>query len=247
VITSSTAFAQPRHIAIVMDGNGRWAKRHLLPRTAGHHAGVKTAKTIIEACARKGIETLSLFTFSSENWLRPEEEVSYLQKLMFTSLRQYVKELSENNIRLQFIGDLSRFSKELKEEMHKAHELTKNNKGLRLLIAVNYGGRWDLIQSIQKIALEIQSGKISVQDINAKLLETHLATAGISEPDLFIRTSGEQRISNFFIWQLAYTELFFTDVLWPDFSVVELEKALQCFQTRERRFGYISEQLGAEN
>ena len=233
----------PHHIAIIMDGNGRWAKQRHLPRVAGHKAGLEAARQIVEACAKKKIEVLTLFVFSSENWRRPQEEVSYLMHLFITMLQRDAKKLHEQNVQLRVIGDLGRFDQKLQKQIAKAEKLTAKNTGLKLLLAANYGGQWDVTEAMRQIAVEVEKGSITAKDISSDLIKQKLSFADLPDPDLFIRTSGEMRISNFLLWQLAYTELYFTDVFWPDFSVEELEKALSFFTNRERRFGYISEQL----
>ena len=236
----------PHHVAIIMDGNGRWAKQRHLPRVAGHKAGLEAARHIVEACAKKKIEVLTLFVFSSENWRRPHEEVSYLMQLFITMLKRDAKKLHEQNVQLRVIGDLSRFDEKLQKQIIKTEKLTAKNTGLKLLLAANYGGQWDVTQAVQQVAKEVQKGTISATDISPDLIQQKLSFADLPDPDLFIRTSGEMRISNFMLWQLAYTELYFTEVFWPDFSVEELEKALQFFANRERRFGLTSEQLDEE-
>lgn len=239
-------FILPRHIAIIMDGNGRWAKQRHLPRVAGHKAGVEAVRNTVKFCAEKNIEVLTLFAFSSENWRRPAQEVSYLMDLFILALEREAKKLHKQNIQLRIIGDRSRFDEKLQTQMQKAEELTKHNTGLKLVIAANYGGQWDIAEACRSLALDIESGKISSQQITTDLIQARLAASDLPNPDLFIRTSGEQRISNFMIWQLSYAELYFTEVLWPDFSARELEDALQFFSGRERRFGCTSEQLRAE-
>lgn len=236
----------PQHIAIIMDGNGRWAKKRLMPRAAGHKAGVETVRRVVECCVEKGIQVLSLFAFSSENWRRPEQEVSYLMSLFLTSLQREVKKLHKQNIQVRFIGDRSRFNEKLLQQMQKAEQLTVNNTGLKMLIATNYGGQWDITEACRKIAVEIEQGNLTSQDVTSDLIHSKLSFADLPDPDLFIRTSGEYRISNFMLWQLAYSELYFTDVLWPDFNAEEFEKALTYFASKERRFGYTSEQLKQE-
>lgn len=234
----------PHHIAIVMDGNGRWARQRMLPRTAGHHAGVKITRKVVEYCVAKKIEALTLFAFSSENWRRPEQEVSSLMELFMSALQSEVKSLHEQNIRLRFIGEISAFSDKLQATMQQAMELTGANSGLQLNIAVNYGGRWDIAQACKKIALQVQRGELRVEDVDAQLLDDHVCMTELPEPDLFIRTGGEQRISNFLLWQLAYTELYFTDLLWPDFDSQALDAALAWYAGRQRRFGQTGEQAG---
>ena len=236
----------PRHIAIIMDGNGRWAKRRFLPRIAGHKAGVDTVREIVKACAKKKIEVLTLFAFSSENWQRPEEEVSFLMKLFLATLEREARKLHEQNIQLRVIGDRSRFNETLRQFMQNAEELTANNTGLKLVIAANYGGRWDICEAAKKLAVRIEQGQLKSEQITSEMINAILSLSDLPAPDLFIRTSGEQRISNFLLWQLAYTELYFTDVYWPDFTAEELEKALTFYAKRERRFGCTSEQIKRE-
>ncbi len=231
----------PRHIAIIMDGNGRWAQKKHLPRPFGHRAGVKTVRKIVDHCARKEIEVLSLFAFSSENWRRPQEEVSMLMELFFTLMQTEVKKLHENNVNLRFIGDRSAFSQKLQGQIAKGEELTKNNTGLTLVIAANYGGRWDIVQAIRKMFDNATQKGVAVED--PEDFVQYLSIDDLPEPDLFIRTGGEKRISNFLLWQLAYTELYFTPELWPDFNQASLDNALQDFATRERRFGHTSAQI----
>ncbi len=233
----------PRHVAIIMDGNGRWAKRRLLPRTAGHQAGVSAVRKTVEQCAKLGIEVLTLFAFSSENWRRPADEVNVLMRLFDRALAQEAQRLHNNGIRLRVIGDRSAFSSHLQNRIADTEELTKDNQRMTLLIAANYGGRWDITQAARQLALLVERGEMAAEEINEEMLATHLSFAGLPEPDLFIRTGGELRISNFLLWQLAYTELYFTDVLWPDFDEKELDKAMAEYVRRERRFGHTSEQL----
>ncbi len=233
----------PKHIVIVMDGNGRWAKKRLLPRTAGHHAGVKTTRKVVEYCVEKKIKALTLFAFSSENWKRPEQEVSSLMELFVSTLQSEVETLHKQNIKIRFIGDCSAFSEKLQLKIKSASELTENNTGLQLNIAVNYGGRWDVANACKLVAEKLQSGEITTSDINAEMLNKYICLAELPEPDLFIRTGGEQRISNFLIWQLAYTELFFTDALWPDFNKEEFDTALEWYAGRQRRFGKTGDQV----
>lgn len=221
--------ALPRHIAIIMDGNGRWAKQRFLPRFAGHKAGARTVRRIVKSCAEKNIEVLTLFAFSSENWQRPIQEVNFLMNLFVNLLKREAKKLHEQNIQLHIIGDCSRFDKKLQELILSAQELTANNTGMKLVIAANYGGRWDINEAVQKISKDIESGQISSKNISYDLIQQKAAFAKFRDPDLLIRTSGEQRISNFMLWQLAYTELYFTDVFWPDFDGAEFEKALMFF------------------
>lgn len=236
----------PRHIAIIMDGNGRWAKKRLMPRIYGHRQGVKTVRNIVEYCVEAKIEVLSLFAFSSENWRRPQTEVSMLMELFMATLQREVDKLDKNNIRLKIIGDKAAFSEKLQEKIINAERQTANNTGLTLLIAANYGGHWDITQAVQTIVSKMKSGMLPEQTISEELIEQHLSTAGLPEPDLFIRTGGEQRISNFLLWQLAYTELYFTPVLWPDFDKQAMSEAINSFRSRERRFGHTGEQILAQ-
>lgn len=233
----------PRHIAIIMDGNGRWAQKRFMPRAIGHQAGVKTVRKIVEYCAKHEVEVLTLFAFSSENWRRPEEEVSLLMGLFMATLQREINKLDRNNIRLRFIGDRSAFSDKLQAKMAEGEAQTKDNNALTLVIAANYGGRWDLCQALQTVAEKITTGELKNQDISEQLINQHLSTADLPEPDLFIRTGGEQRVSNFLLWQLAYTELYFTETLWPDFDQKSLEDAIASFKNRQRRFGHTGEQL----
>ena len=233
----------PHHIVIVMDGNGRWAKKRLLPRTAGHHAGVKVTRKVVEFCVKRKIQALTLFAFSSENWRRPEQEVSSLMELFMSALQTEVKSLHEQQVRVRFIGELSAFSQKLQDKITQTITLTSQNTGLQLNIAVNYGGRWDIAQACKSIVEKIQSGELTSDEINAQLFSEHVSLADLPEPDLFIRTGGEQRISNFLIWQMAYTELYFTDLLWPDFDQQAFDDALTWFVGRQRRFGKTGEQV----
>lgn len=230
----------PRHIAIIMDGNGRWAKKRLLPRIAGHQRGVETIREMVKACRQLGIEYLTLFAFSSENWRRPADEVSFLMQLFLKMLEREVRKLHENNVRLKIIGDLTRFDEQLRLYIKEAEQLTSANVGLTLTIAANYGGRWDIMQAVEKLW---QMHPQSQGNLSEEALEPYLSMNYAPEPDLFIRTGGEQRISNFLLWQLAYTELYFTDTLWPAFDRGDLDLAIQSYQKRERRFGRTSEQL----
>jgi undecaprenyl diphosphate synthase len=230
----------PRHIAVIMDGNGRWAKQRFLPRVAGHRKGIDTVRTVVRACAERGVEYLTLFAFSSENWRRPAEEVSFLMQLFVMTLEQEVGRLHENGVRFRVIGDMSRFEPKFQRLVSDGEALTAANRRLTLTIAVNYGGRWDVLQAANRLLRERPdlAGRISEGD-----LAPYLALKDAPEPDLFIRTGGEQRISNFMLWQLAYTELYFTDTLWPDFDAAALDRAIISYQQRERRFGRTSEQL----
>jgi len=233
----------PRHIAIIMDGNGRWAQKRFMPRAFGHQAGVKAVRRIVEHCGKLGVEVLTLFAFSSENWRRPKEEVSLLMSLFVDTLQTEIDTLDKNGIRLRFIGDRSAFPDILQQKMSDGERQTKDNQSLTLVIAANYGGHWDMCQAVQKIADKTKKGEISNQQITPQLIHEHLATADLPDPDLFIRTGGEQRVSNFLLWQLAYTELYFTDTLWPDFDQKSLDDAITSFRCRQRRFGHTGEQI----
>jgi len=237
----------PQHIAIVMDGNGRWAENRGLLRIEGHRAGVEAVKTVIRCCLESQIPILSLFAFSSENWSRPENEVEFLMQLFIEALSHEVQELHQHGIQLRFTGDRQALSPTLCEQMHAAEELTKNNTRLTLNVVVNYGGKWDIVQATKSIAKKVFAGELTVDAIDEGVLAEALSTHGLQDPDLFIRTSGEQRISNFFLWQLAYTELYFADVHWPDFNADEFQKALASFSRRERRYGKTSQQLKESN
>jgi undecaprenyl diphosphate synthase len=242
-VLSSNKGNLPKHLAIIMDGNGRWAKRKGLPRIAGHRAGVKALQKIVNFSATKGIEVLTVYAFSSENWRRPRKEVTMLMELFNTSLKQRFKELHDNNVKLHFVGDLSSFPEQLRQSMTDTENLTTNNTGLELVVAVNYGGRWDITNAFKAINKKISNEELKLEDICEDLIGEFMCLADLPEPELFIRTGGEMRISNFLLWQLAYTELYFNDCLWPDFDTVSLEKALQWYAGRERRFGRTSEQI----
>jgi undecaprenyl diphosphate synthase len=240
---NDNAKALPQHVAIVMDGNGRWAKRRGLPRHAGHKAGTDSVRTIIEESVRLGVQALTLFAFSSENWRRPRSEVNLLMELFITALQREVRRLHANNIRLRVIGDISPFPAKLQDRIKKAEELTAGNEALMLQIAANYGGRWDIVQAARYAAQQVKRGQLEPEDIDEARLAGGLTMAGLPDPDLFIRTGGDQRISNFLLWQSAYTELYFTDVLWPDFGAEAYQLALQDFARRQRRFGRTSDQV----
>jgi undecaprenyl diphosphate synthase len=233
----------PRHVAIIMDGNGRWARKRRLPRVAGHRRGVETVRAVIRASIQRGIEYLTLFAFSSENWRRPPEEVSILMELFLRALEQEVVKLHENRIRFRVVGDLSRFSARIRELVAQAEQLTANNTQLTLTIAANYGGRWDIAQAARRYYTAHREALEPDAPLDPEAIAPYLAMAYAPEPDLFIRTGGEERISNFLLWQLAYTELHFTDRLWPDFDANALDEALASYRSRERRFGRTSEQL----
>ncbi|MGE0385878.1 MAG: polyprenyl diphosphate synthase [Gammaproteobacteria bacterium] len=236
----------PRHVAIIMDGNGRWARRRGLPRIAGHRAGVEAVRSIVKGCASRGIEALTLFAFSSENWRRPQTEVGFLMDLFGTVLLQEARKLDDAGIRLRIVGERAAFPARLQERIADAEGLTAANRGLNLNIAANYGGRWDTVQALRSIAADIAAGRLGVEDIDASLVHSRLCLADLPEPDLFIRSGGEQRVSNFMLWQLAYTELYFTECLWPDFDDAEFERALSSYARRQRRFGMTGEQVGID-
>lgn len=242
-ITAEESTDLPRHIAIIMDGNGRWAQQRSLPRTAGHQAGVKSIRAAVEQCAIKKIDNLTLFAFSSENWRRPRQEIDVLMGLFVSTLEHETESLNENGIRLRFIGDKSAFSAKLQKKIAEAEKLTRNNTVLNLSIAANYGGRWDIMQAVRKLAINVERGVVTSSELNDEALEAHLSFSDLPEPDLFIRTGGECRISNFLLWQLAYTELYFTPTLWPDFDKNEFELALEDYVGRQRRFGFTGEQI----
>lgn len=230
----------PRHVAIIMDGNGRWAKKRFLPRVAGHRRGLESVRAVTRACVDKGVEFLTLFAFSSENWRRPKDEVSFLMELFMMALEQEVAKLHENQIRLKVIGDLSSFEPRLVRRISEAEELTAGNGRLTLTIAANYGGRWDILQAVNRMVRDLPAPQGTYVEGH---LAPYLSMSYAPEPDLFIRTGGEQRISNFLLWQLAYTEFYFTDELWPDFDATSFERALASYRSRERRFGRTSEQV----
>jgi undecaprenyl diphosphate synthase len=233
----------PRHVAVIMDGNGRWAQKRHLPRIAGHRAGVETVRGIVEACAVKGIEVLTLFAFSSENWRRPEKEVGMLMDLFLTTLTREVKRLHKNKVKIRVIGERSAFSEKLQQRIKAAEDLTQNNTGLVLVVAANYGGRWDISEAAKKIAEQVAAGELQTTDITPELMHSYVSLHDLPEPDLFIRTGGEERVSNFLLWQLAYTELYFTKTLWPDFDKQAFDHALDSFSRRQRRFGRTGEQV----
>jgi undecaprenyl diphosphate synthase len=233
----------PRHVAIIMDGNGRWAKAQGVPRAAGHRAGLKPTRMAIQECARRGIEALTLFAFSSENWNRPADEVSSLMNLFVDSLDREIDELHANRVRVRFIGDRKQLAVRLQARIAAAEQRTGVNDGLKLQIAMSYGGRWDIVQAAQELARQCSSGSIRVADIDETRFAAQLQLADLPETDLMIRTGGEQRISNFLLWHAAYAELYFSPVLWPEFDVAELEASLAFFTSRERRFGLTQEQL----
>jgi undecaprenyl diphosphate synthase len=233
----------PRHIAIVMDGNGRWAKERGLPRISGHQEGLKTVKRVVKTCAEMDIEALSLFAFSSENWQRPGDEVDFLMELFVQALQNEVQELHEKSLRLKFIGDRSAFSSTLRECIDAAELLTEKNTGMQLVLAMNYGGQWDIVQAAKTWVKQALENELSLSDMTIESFEKVLTTRDLPPLDLFIRTSGEKRISNFFLWQVAYTELFFCQENWPEFSQKQLDEAIEWFSRRERRYGKTSEQV----
>jgi len=239
----STTDSLPRHIAVIMDGNGRWARARLLPRYVGHREGVKSVRRAVEACIDRKIEVLTLFAFSSENWRRPSDEVSLIMDLFVQTLKKEVASLDRNGVRLRFIGDRSAFSEKLRSLIAEAELETSGNSRLELVIAANYGGHWDISQAVRMIAARVQTGELSPQDISPEVIAAEVSLSELPPPDLFIRTGGERRISNFMLWQLAYTELYFTDVLWPAFNEKELDEALLWYANRQRRFGRTGEQV----
>jgi undecaprenyl diphosphate synthase len=236
----------PQHVAIIMDGNGRWARSRGMPRPAGHHASVKVVRKVVEECARRKVRYLTLFAFSSENWRRPPDEVGMLMNLFLDALEREVADLHRNQVRLAFIGDRGLLGAELARRMQSAEQLTAGNAGLRLIVAMAYGGRWDIVQACRALAADAAAGTLAAAEIDEAQVARRLALAGLPDPDLLIRTGGEQRISNFLLWNLAYTELYFSDALWPEFSPAHLDAAFECYAQRERRFGKTSGQLAAK-
>jgi undecaprenyl diphosphate synthase len=233
----------PRHVAIIMDGNGRWARQRGLPRTQGHRAGAKSVRAVVEQGLRSGIEMLTLFAFSSENWRRPRAEVTMLLELFMNTLQAEVSRLAENDVRLRFIGDRTAFSDRLQRQMAAAEDATRGGSALLLQVAANYGGRWDIAQSVRALARDVSDGRLEPDAIDEEAIAARLCTSGQPDPDLFIRTGGEQRISNFLLWQCAYAELYFSDLMWPEFDADALVAALKDFARRQRRFGLTSEQV----
>ena len=229
----------PAHIAIIMDGNGRWAKSRFMPRTYGHKVGVETIRKVVRECSRLGVKYLTLYAFSTENWKRPKDEVSALMGLLVKYLRNELEELHKNNVKILTIGDISKLPEACIEELALAKEKTKDNTGLVMSLALNYGGRNDLVNAVKNISQDLVDGKISLDDIGDNLISSHLSTNESPDPDLVIRTSGEQRLSNFLLWELAYSEFYFTDIHWPDFDEKELQMAIFAYQSRDRRFGGI--------
>lgn len=235
--------AIPRHVAIIMDGNGRWAQQRGKARHAGHKAGVKSVRSSVEHSVRAGVEVLTLFAFSSENWQRPQSEVSLLMELFGVALANEVRKLEKNNVRLRVIGDISAFSNKLQQQIHKAEAKTSGNTGMLLQIAANYGGRWDIAQSARQLATQVKAGQLQPDAIDESMISAGLSFADCPDVDLFIRTGGDLRISNFILWQAAYAELYFTPVLWPDFDATVYQQALDDFAGRQRRFGLTAEQV----
>ena len=233
----------PQHVCIIMDGNGRWARKRLMPRTLGHRKGVEITRSAIEFFARAGIRHLTLFAFSSENWNRPQEEVTTLMDLFLRSLKENVEELNSKNIRIRFIGARDAFSQALQDQIKNSETLTANNSLMTVNIAANYGGQWDIVNAAKIIASKVACGEVNADQVDQALFESQLSLSDTPAPDLFVRTGGERRMSNFLIWQLAYTEFYFSDVLWPDFSVEEMQRALDDYAGRQRRFGKTAEQL----
>lgn len=233
----------PIHIAIIMDGNGRWAQKRSLPRVAGHREGVESVRDMVEVCGQLGVKYLTLYAFSTENWKRPKEEVSMLMRLLMKALRDETDKLHRNNVRVRTIGDISKLPVEVQNELLDAIVKTQNNTGLNLLLALSYSGRWDIMQAVKKISSEIKRGALSENSINEDLVAKYLSTQGIPDPDLLVRTSGELRISNFLLWQLAYSEIYITELNWPEFRRDELYRAITEYQKRERRFGLTSNQI----
>jgi undecaprenyl diphosphate synthase len=229
----------PQHVAVIMDGNGRWAKRQGLPRIMGHKAGVDALKDLLRCCKDWGIKSLTAYAFSTENWKRPQEEVEFLMSLFQRVLRQELREMVEENVQIQFVGNLQALPKALQEEISRSMAETKNNQSIKFTVATNYGGRQEILQACRAIAQKVQEGILKPEEISEELFESHLYTAGIADPDLLIRTSGEMRLSNFLLWQMAYGEIYITDTLWPDFDREEFHRALSAYQQRERRFGKI--------
>lgn len=233
----------PNHVAIIMDGNGRWANKRGLPRIAGHRQGLESVRAVVKRCADRGVPYLTLFAFSSENWRRPPTEVSLLMELFTNALENKARRLHENQVRLRVVGDLSRFSSRIRMLVQRAEALTEENRRLNLTIAANYGGRWDIEQACASICRKVVNGELAQDDVTAATIERHLSTRFLPEPDLFIRTGGEQRISNFLLWPLAYTELYFTETLWPEFDDTALDEAIASFGRRQRRFGQTGDQV----
>ncbi len=240
-----TGMDVPHHVAIIMDGNGRWAKSRSQPRHMGHRAGVKSVRETVESAAKRGVKYLTLFAFSSENWQRPQQEVSRLMNLFLEALQREVDELHRNNVRLRFVGARAQLRPKLVRKIDAAEQQTKENSGLTLIVAVAYGGRWDIVNAARQLASKVAGEKISIEDIGDEVFAKELALSGVPDPDLLIRTGGEQRISNFLLWNLAYSELYFCDCLWPDFREREFDDALVFYGMRQRRYGHTGEQVEA--
>ena len=234
----------PTHVAVIMDGNGRWAETRALPRHAGHRSGVRSVREIVETAAKRGVSYLTLFAFSSENWKRPAEEVSRLMSLFLEALQREVDDLHRNNVRLTFIGAREELQAGLNRKISTAEEKTRNNTGLNLIVAVAYGGRWDIVTAAKNLATKVLNQELAVADIDDAKLAGELALAGVPDPDLLIRTGGEQRVSNFLLWNLAYAELWFCDSLWPEFGERQFDEALSFYASRQRRYGHTGKQLG---
>jgi len=235
----------PRHVAIVMDGNGRWAVRRRLPRAAGHRAGIKSVRIIVEESVRQGLKALTLFAFSSENWRRPESEVNLLLELFVGTLRAEAKRLDENGVRLRIIGERAAFPEKLRQRIAEAEAATRTNETMLLQLAANYGGRWDIAQAARRLIAEVRAGHIAPEEVDERLFSSRLSFPDLPDPDLFIRTGGEQRISNFLLWQSAYSELYFSELMWPDFDIPAYREALADFGRRQRRFGMTGDQANA--
>ena len=233
----------PRHVAIIMDGNGRWAKSKGLDRIFGHREGVDSVDKVMEAASDLGVKYITLYAFSTENWNRPDAEVNALMEILSEALKKYIEKIPKNNVRLMVIGDKSRLSKVTLSNLSEAEKMTEMNTGLTMVLAISYSSRWEILEATKRIALEVKEGALDVADIDEQLFSNHLATAGVPDPDLLVRTSGELRISNFLMWQLSYSELYFTPVSWPDFKKEQFFEAIIDYQKRERRFGKTSEQL----
>lgn len=239
------ASERPRHVAIIMDGNNRWAKQRGLPGVSGHKAGVDAVRAVVETCAREGVEVLTLFAFSSENWRRPADEVGALMRLFVIALRREIRKLHRNQIRLRILGDRSAFSPELQKLMAEGEALTADNQKMTLVVAANYGGQWDIAQSVRKVAADVEKGLIKAADITEDHIQAYIGLSELPPPDLCIRTAGEQRISNFMIWQMAYSEFYFADEYWPDFKHEQMKAALESYAGRKRRFGQTDDQVEA--
>lgn len=242
-MTTESKCRYPKHIAVIMDGNGRWAARRFMPRIAGHRAGLQAAKNLVKSCLEKGVSVLTLFAFSSENWRRPREEVGFLMDLFLSTLESEAHRFHEQAIAVRFIGDRSRIDPRIAAKMHEAEELTKQNQAMVLVIAIDYGGQWDVYQAMQVLLRKVHAGELAPSTLTVEHIAQHVCLADLPPPDLMIRTSGEKRISNFMLWQLAYTELYFTDTLWPDFNEAALDEAINDYSNRHRRFGYTDDQL----